>query len=147
MPVPKFDNGARDRRGVGTSREWQTFYPESNLESINVVVPLKSVNETLVCDHSISYESYWVVLSNGTVGFDNFAKWHSRVFPEYSWISKLRLSFELNTLGVKGLNRNMVERATLIMVLGATSMNDPSTNIVSFNPVINILFLKTSNKL
>ena len=41
--------------------------PESNLESINVVVPLQCVNETLVyvCDHS--NESYRAVLSSGAV--------------------------------------------------------------------------------
>ena len=39
--------------------------PESNLESINVVVTFKSVDKTLVCDHS--YESYSAVLSCGTV--------------------------------------------------------------------------------
>ncbi len=33
-----------------------------------VVLPLKSVDETLVCDHS--NESYWVVLSCGTVYYD-----------------------------------------------------------------------------
>ena len=41
--------------------------PESNLESINVAVPVESVDETLVCDHS--NESYRAVLSCGTVGF------------------------------------------------------------------------------
>jgi len=33
-----------------------------------VVLTFKSVDETLVCDHS--YESYWAVLSCGTVKYD-----------------------------------------------------------------------------
>ena len=41
--------------------------PESNQESMNVVLTFESVDETLVCGHS--NESYWAVLSCGTVCF------------------------------------------------------------------------------
>ena len=65
---------------------WLTLsLPESNLESINVVVPFESVDETLVCDHSI--ESYWVVLSRGAACLWPFCK---IIFS---------LSFELSNLG------------------------------------------------
>ena len=47
-----------------------------------VILTLKSVFGTLVCDHSI--ESYWAVLSCGV--FDNFAKWiceKFEIFPQF----------------------------------------------------------------
>ena len=40
---------------------------ESNLQSINVVAPFESVDETLVCDHS--NQSYWAALSSDAVCF------------------------------------------------------------------------------
>ena len=46
--------------------------PESNLDLINVVLTFKSVDETLVCDHS--NESYRTALSSGTVCFWQFCK-------------------------------------------------------------------------
>ena len=54
--------------------------PESNLESINVAVTFKSVDETLVCDHS--NERY-----SGAVGFLQ------------NEIQDLSLNFELRILG------------------------------------------------
>ena len=60
----------------------------SNLESINIVVPFESVDETLVCGHS--NESYWVVLSGGDVCFWQFLQ---------NEIQDFSLNFELSTLG------------------------------------------------
>ena len=51
---------------------------ESNLESINVVVTFKSVDETLVCDHS--NESYWAILSCGAVCFWKFCIMKFKIF-------------------------------------------------------------------
>ena len=56
--------------------------PESNLESINVILPFDSVDETLVCVtiQMKAIEQYFqVVLSV----FDNFAKLYSRFFPQF----------------------------------------------------------------
>ena len=66
--------------------------PESNLESINVVLTFKSVDETLVCHHS--NESYWAVLLCGTVCFWQFYKMKFRIFSSV---------LSLALLGVKGL--------------------------------------------
>ena len=63
------------------------------LTKTSYVVPFESVDETLVCDHS--NESYWAVLSCGTICFDNFAKWNSRFFPQFWTLIAL--------LGMKGL--------------------------------------------
>ena len=52
--------------------------PESILESITVVIPFESVDETLVCDHS--NESYSAVLSCGAVCFWQFSKMKFKIF-------------------------------------------------------------------
>ena len=70
--------------------------PESNLESINVVVPFESVDKTLVCDHS--NESYWAVLSCGAVCFWQFCKIKFKIF-----FSILNLAL----LGVKWLRKKV----------------------------------------
>ena len=82
--------------GVVVSCPWERLLtlslPESNLESITVVVTFKGVDETLVCDHST--ESYWAVLSNGTVCFWQFWKVKFDIFFSV---------FNLALLWLKGL--------------------------------------------
>ena len=77
--------------------------PESNLESIIVVVPFKSVDETSVCDHW--NESYWAVLTSGAVCFRQFCKMKFKIFS-----SVLNLAL----LGVKGLTP-----CSVLLYLGA----------------------------
>ena len=69
--------------------------PESNLESINMVVTFKFVDETPVCNHS--NESYCAVLSCGAVCFWQFWKMKFKIVH-----SVLNLAL----LGVKGLKRS-----------------------------------------
>ena len=57
----------KDVRNKKAFLSYPPRHPESNLESINMVLTFTSVDETIVCDHS--NESYRAVLSCGTVCF------------------------------------------------------------------------------
>ena len=89
--------------GQARARSWGHItisLPESNLESINVVVTFESVVEILVCDHS--NESYWTVLLSDIVCFLTILQNETRFFRS----SVLNLAL----LGVKGLTLVTISR-------------------------------------
>ena len=88
----------------------QTGKQQSNLESINVVVPLKSVDETLVCDHS--YESYRAVLS---------LMWYCLLLTKND--SRISRRFELRTLGSERVLACETRETCGVSVLQAVSAN------------------------
>ena len=60
-----------------------------------VILTFKSVDETLVCDHS--NESYWAILSSGAVCFWQFCKMKFKIFPQFwTWFSCEWKGFKTN---------------------------------------------------